>query len=199
MAWLRQVYRETIRNERMFYYNDRLLAQMNAGVLTTIQDGATQEHYKTPHIAGVDLGSACVGVKLVGQLVHGVCTVIYLVPEWITDDANLASTLMLRSLEIAMEVSLFFAPPVHSAELPVHSAGGPRHVHLFFSFQVRKGKNLPPHAPTKTRMQLDGAPANWCAATFAFADLLVSRVLFRGTCRGSEGGDFPRAPTNVSC
>ena len=104
MAWLRRVYRETIRNERMFYYNDRLLAQMNAGVLTTIQDGATQEHYKTPHIAGVDLGSACVGVKLVGQLVHGVCTVIYLVPEWITDDANLASTLMLRTLEIAIEV-----------------------------------------------------------------------------------------------
>lgn len=99
------MYRETIRNERMFYYDERLLAQLSPLImLTTIQDGATQDHYKTPHIAGVDSGGACIGVKLVGQLVHGLCTVIFLVPEWVPDDANLASTLMLRTLEIAMEV-----------------------------------------------------------------------------------------------
>ena len=46
----------------------------------------------------------CVGIKLVGAIVHGVITAIYLVPQWLSDDANLCSTLMLRTAELAMEV-----------------------------------------------------------------------------------------------
>lgn len=122
MAFLRRVYRETIRNERMFYYDVRLFAQLSPRVmLTTIQDGATQDHYKTPHIKGVDSGGACVGVKLVGQIVHGICTVIFLVPEWGPDDANLATTLMLRTLQIAMEVG--FATPGEGGEVGSFTAG----------------------------------------------------------------------------
>jgi len=139
---LRRVYRETIRNERMFYYDGRFRAQLSPLlVLTTIQDGATQDHYRTPHLSGLDLGQSSVGVKLVGQIVHGVCTCIFLVPDHVIDDANLASTLMLRSLEIAM--------------------------------QERQKMHLPAYAPPKSRMQLDGAPGNWSAVNFAFADHLV--------------------------
>jgi len=44
VAHLRRVYRETIRNERMFYYDARQYAVANpAAQLCFIIDGATQE------------------------------------------------------------------------------------------------------------------------------------------------------------
>lgn len=174
---LRRVYRETIRNERMFYYDDRFRAQLSPLlVLTTIQDGATQDHYRTPHLSGLDLGQSSVGVKLVGQIVHGVCTCIFLVPDHVIDDANLASTLMLRSLEIAMQVPR--AP--RASNVFLHTGGNPPCNPPAPApppptiTQERQKMHLPAYAPPKSRMQLDGAPGNWSAVNFAFADHLVS-------------------------
>ena len=61
-------------------------------------------HFRTPQTANGDAQGHSMGVKLVGQIVHGQLFVFYLVPQWVSDDANLVTTLLLRTQELSIEV-----------------------------------------------------------------------------------------------
>jgi hypothetical protein len=54
------------------------------------------------------LGAAAFKVKLVGTLAHGSLLTLHIIPPWVSDDSNLASTLLLdataRSLDARHEV-----------------------------------------------------------------------------------------------
>ena len=52
----------------------------------------SRSQYTTTHYANVATGGASIGVKLVGHMVHGVCICLWLVPQWLPDDANLVTT-----------------------------------------------------------------------------------------------------------
>jgi len=115
---LRRVFRDNTHAERAFYWDARFLASANPRTsLCTIQDGATQEHFRTPQTANGDAQGHSMSVKLVGQIVHGQLFVFYLVPQWVSDDANLVTTLLLRTQELSIEVRKgkglpAYAPPL---------------------------------------------------------------------------------------
>lgn len=62
--------------------------------------------YTTPHYANL-ASTASVGVKLVAHVFHGTCMCLYLVDQWVRDDANLVATLELVTLEKALHVRPF--------------------------------------------------------------------------------------------
>ena len=87
---LRVLYADSIRRERQFYWEARMLPGAQPLLdLCYIQDGATQSDYALPRLVGTDHGRAGVKVKLVGNLFHAHLLVLHIVHPQVPDDANL--------------------------------------------------------------------------------------------------------------
>ena len=147
----------------------------------------SRSQYTTTHYANVATGGASIGVKLVGHMVHGVCICLWLVPQWLPDDANLVTTINLLTLEKAFEVSLLLrvactrclvgydfydrhhVTPHGETARSCHSCTSV----INLCDQLRAAKGLGPHVPPEVRTQLDGVSNNWGKTNFGFNDHLV--------------------------
>ena len=111
---LRRRYHMSIRNERSFYWLDRLKpAVAPEEWLTLISDGAAQKWYSIPRSSGVfpcqrttvvdacsgtDLGRNACQLKLVGTLLHSHVLVLHIVHPHVPDNANLVCHVLDESL-----------------------------------------------------------------------------------------------------
>ena len=147
----------------------------------------SRSQYTTTHYANVATGGASIGVKLVGHMVHGVCICLWLVPQWLPDDANLVTTINLLTLEKAFEVSLLLrvactrclvAYDFYDRHHVTPHGETARSCHSCTSVinlcdQLRAAKGPGPHAPPEVHTQLDGVSTNWGKTNFGFNDHLV--------------------------
>jgi hypothetical protein len=77
---LRRRYHLSMREERMFYWRDRLKpAMFPEDWLTLITDGAAQKWYIVPRSPGTDLSRNACQLKVIGTLVHSHVLVIHIV------------------------------------------------------------------------------------------------------------------------
>ena len=102
---LRRRYHVSIRDERMFYWRDRLKPSMfPEDWLTLITDGAAQKWYIVPRSAGTDLGRNACQLKVIGTLVHSHVLVIHIVHPHLPDDANLVCHVLDEALEETIKI-----------------------------------------------------------------------------------------------
>lgn len=88
---LRAAYRDSLRREREFYWNERIRpVQQPLQYMTFIYDGATQTYTVLPKMPNYEGSVKACQLKLVGFLVHGHVLILYIVHPHVPDNANLS-------------------------------------------------------------------------------------------------------------
>ena len=102
---VRQLFRDSLRRERGFYWEIRLLpGRYPEGYTTAITDGATQKEYELPRYCQVECKRPGFCFKLVATLFHSHVLVLHLVCPHINDDSNLTCHIIDTSLEVLLDV-----------------------------------------------------------------------------------------------
>jgi hypothetical protein len=97
---LRLKYRDSLRRERQFYWNARVLPVSEPDQhMSFIFDGATQEYCIIPRMPNFEGNKKACELKLVGCLFHGHVLLIFIVHPHLKDNANLSCHIIDKGFE----------------------------------------------------------------------------------------------------
>ncbi len=135
--------------------------------------------YKVPHRPGFDSQRDDLKLRLVGIKVHGRAILLFLIPSFIPDDANLNCTLLSMALQLIGKID----ETNMAAENARGAAQGARRFPVaedhYTSAAPPSGHKY--HLAKRLFLKLDGVSHNWGRVMFGFMDHLVASEVFEET------------------